>query len=523
MSHHQLVLPPLPAVTEVRGGLTWKTSWGPAPRWATPRSPERPTYGPVVARIARKLGMPLMPWQRYVIDVMHEVDPVTGFWVYDEVVVTVPRQAGKTTLKIPVYVHRLGSIRRWNGWMTAQNGGKALDRWNSSREWMEEAPELAGKIKSKVSIGHEEIRWKSTNGVLRPFTPNGEAMHGESPDLVDVDEWFAFGQVEAEALTGAYEPGFLTRNAQAFKTSTQGTDASYGLNKDTRLGREAVELGRRSGTAYFEWSLEDEVAGVPIEELPDEDLVAACIAIHPAVGFHPTAPAERLQAKIAGYLLNKKLERAEYIRAFGNRRKNEGRPRLIPEPAVVASMEGTRPIPKDARVPVGFGIAVDQHESVRDAAIAAAYRAPDGTVTVEIIRHQSGADWLPAAMIGLAGTWNHTQIAGNNAGATRDSLDRIAGLEPLALTMSDYAAACARVHRELVTVTPRPTFRHIGQAPLTLAMEVVGRRRVGQEGGWAWLTSESCSIAALEAATVAVWAADHPRETEPDPGQFWIA
>ena len=117
--------------------LIWTASSGPAPRWATPRSPERPTFGPAVAAIAAELGMPLMPWQRFIVDVAHEVDPHTGFWMYDEIVVTVPRQAGKTTLKIPVYVHRLGRIERGQLWMTAQSGGKALDRWNSAREWME--------------------------------------------------------------------------------------------------------------------------------------------------------------------------------------------------------------------------------------------------------------------------------------------------------------------------------------------------------------------------------------------------
>src|SRR5215207_11777411 len=115
----------------------WRVSWGPAPRWATPRSLDRPTYGGTLARIGRELGLPPMPWQAYIYDVTHEIDPRTGWWCYDDIVITVPRQAGKTTLKIPLYVHRMGALELAQLWMTAQSGGKALDRWNAARQWME--------------------------------------------------------------------------------------------------------------------------------------------------------------------------------------------------------------------------------------------------------------------------------------------------------------------------------------------------------------------------------------------------
>ncbi len=47
-----------------------------------------------------------MPWQRYVADVSHEVDPATGLLWYREVIVEIPRQSGKTTLGLTVRVHR---------------------------------------------------------------------------------------------------------------------------------------------------------------------------------------------------------------------------------------------------------------------------------------------------------------------------------------------------------------------------------------------------------------------------------
>jgi hypothetical protein len=526
-----LLLPPLAAPSQVRRRLVWPESSGPAPSWATRRSPDRPTYGPVVAAIAAELGMPLMPWQRYIVDVIHEVD-ADGFWVYDEIVITVPRQAGKTTLKIPIYVHRLGNLRLGSLWMTAQSGGKALERWNAARNWMElPGSPLAGMIKSKVSIGHEEILWLATRARLVPFTPNEEEMHGETPDLVDIDEWWAFDWQKTTELEQAYSPGFLTKNAQAIKTSTAGTSKSFGLNRDVARGRQAVELDRRSGLAYFEWSLPDLVNGVPVEDLSDEDLIEACIAIHPAIGFHPRMPAPRMVAHIRSKEWEL-LGRDGFLRAYGNRAQHVGALSIIPGPAWAAAM-GDSPIPRG--VLVGLGAGIDPKHG--DSAIAAAWRDLEtGHVTVEVIRYHPGTDWLVGSFVALAHKWDHVQLALNNAGPTLEAADAIErhpdfdqSWKPgkadgtkgvLRMTAQAYAAGCERIVKE-ATATPRPTFHHIGQAELTLGQETAKKRRVGTGGGWAWDAGDN-SIAPLEAVTAAVWAIDHPRETVPELPRFKV-
>jgi hypothetical protein len=80
------------------------------PLYATPRDPTRKTLGGAVARVAKQLGTPLMPWQRHVADVAMEIDPHTGLLAYGEVDLTTPRQSGKTTLELGVLVHR---CRTW--------------------------------------------------------------------------------------------------------------------------------------------------------------------------------------------------------------------------------------------------------------------------------------------------------------------------------------------------------------------------------------------------------------------------
>src|SRR4051812_49967125 len=76
------------------------------PRFGTPRSPERATLGPAVGMLSAMLGMPFMEWQQHVADVVLEIDPDTGELVYDEYLLTVPRQSGKTTFILAKASHR---------------------------------------------------------------------------------------------------------------------------------------------------------------------------------------------------------------------------------------------------------------------------------------------------------------------------------------------------------------------------------------------------------------------------------
>lgn len=521
----ELVLPPVASARDTHAPLDWRPEWGPAPRWATPRSPHRPTYAGQVSRLAVSIGLPPMPWQAYVLDVANEVDPETGWWAYDEVVVTIPRQAGKTTIKIPLYLHRMSLVPGGELWMTAQNGEKAVARWTKATDAMLRNPDLSPNLRRWIGRSAWKIQDLTTKAILRPFAPNDENMHGESPDLVDVDEWWAFDAVAAEGLQAAYRPGLLTRNAQVWKTSTMGTEESAGLNADVKKGRAAVEMDRRTGTAYFEWSIEDEPGGIPIDELTDDQLVEACLAIHPAVGFHPTAPAEKMRHQIRTDLKRPgndgegTLSRREYIRAYGNRLQSKaGGWQVISQPQWVAAMSD-RPIPPG--VPVGLGFEVDPDG--RDAAISVAWRAPDGRGLVEVVKVQDGATWLAADVVALCTRWEVVQVAVQNSGPARHVADALiaGGMEVLRLSQMDFSAACAMFHGE-VTAKGQPKARHIGQAVLNSAVEHVTKRRTGPSGAWAWRIDPAVSITALVAGTAALWAADHPRELEEDLGPFRV-
>ncbi|GAA1549884.1 hypothetical protein GCM10009804_03070 [Kribbella hippodromi] len=496
--------------------LNWPDSHGPAPRWATSRSPERPTYGPAVAEIAEQLGTPLMPWQRHVVDVALEVRP-DGSWAYSEIVITIPRQAGKTTVLRPITVHRClaGDVRRV--FLAAQTRKHSRRRWMDACSAMQHSRLLKGKTKQKVSNGFESLEFPATGSSFEPFAPSGEDLHGETPDLVLLDEIWAFTADEYAVLMGAIQPGFTTKDGQTIKTSTAGTAASYGLNEARERGRAAVERGDVTGIAYFEWSLPDELDGVALDELDDMALLAAVLKHHPArcqdpechgpAGGKPCPHGFTVRdASIAES--QSKMDRSEFLRGFGNRSTETEADRVIPESAVTASSTVDR-IPAD----VAPGIAFDVDPDRRCATITAGWRGPDGRSLVEIIEHGLGTRWVAGAVIGILERQGLKRVTVNNAGPARDVADEIerSGFEVDRVTAPDYAAACVRFHDE-IRAMPQPTVLHYGQADLVEAFGHLAWRRLGQSLAF---TSSGEPVTAVTAAALAVWAADHPAAIEP--------
>jgi phage terminase large subunit-like protein len=212
------------------------------PRWATPRTPERPTYGANVAAVSEAMGRPLMPHQREIVDVFLEVqseeagDPEPGEWAYGDGFAGLERRAGKTSLISPIVAHRARLIRRASMWMTAQSRDKARLRWMDVTDDLLSSV-LRDDVRRKIGNMHEELLWHQTMGRLKPFAPNEDGLHSETPDLVLVDELWAFDAEQARVIKAGYVPAMATSSGQAFKMSTAGTEKSSWLNQTRRSGR----------------------------------------------------------------------------------------------------------------------------------------------------------------------------------------------------------------------------------------------------------------------------------------------
>lgn len=448
------------------------------PRWGTPRSLHRPTLGQRVAEVAQLLGTPLMPWQRLVADAALEVDPATGLLVYREVVLTVPRQSGKTLLLLCLMVHRaLGFGQRQRILYTAQTRNDARRKWEDEHVAVLEASPFGGMFVVRKSNGAEAIRWN--NGSMHGVTSSTEkAGHGETLDLGVMDEAFAH---EDPRLEQAMKPAMITRpQPQAWVVSTAGTDRSTFLRGKIDAGRQRVTAGVTAGSAYFEWSAADDA---------DPGAAATWRSCMPALGHTVTERAIRAEYE--------SMELPEFRRAFLNQW-----PDVFPVDAVIpgeAWQALTDPRSR-AQDPVAF--AADMTPDRSSSAIAVSGLRPDGNVHVEIVDCHPGTEWVVDRVAQLAARWKPCAVVIDGAGPAGSFIAPLEarGIEIIKPSARDMAQACGQFYDHAVN----KTLRHLDQAPLAAALAGARRRDLGD--AWAWARKNvTVDICPLVAATLAAW------------------
>lgn len=459
----------------------------PAPKFATVRDADAPSMGALQARFAEVwLGHQLMPWQRYVAETGGELhyDPDTGQWRprYPLVVVTVPRQAGKSHLAMAQVGERMLSVPGFRAWYTAQTGGDARDQFLKFADETLEGTPLAAVMRTLRGNGHEVM--KAPNGsTLRPHPPTEAAMHGKQSDRSDIDEGWAFPDFHGQQLLQAIAPTQLTRPmAQVWVWSAGGTAASTWL-------AELVARGRAGdpGMAYFEWGIPDEL------DVADLEAVAAH---HPAVGHTMTLESMRRLATLLP-------DPSEFARAAGNR-WTEVIGGAIPADQW-ADARHPADMPEDTPVAWGAARAADGSH----VAIAAATVLESGELLAELV------DVVPAhgaaeAVKSWAGS-NTLAVSRNGASATLADELELLRVQLLSLTTQQESAACQAFTDGLAArarkFRPHPV--------LDQSVAVTGRRRI-TGGGFVWApTADGGSTAALEAVTWAGHALRHRRITAP--------
>lgn len=230
------------------------------PLYGTKRTPSRETLGPRVAQIAEILGKPLMPWQRYVMDVALEVTS-DGLPAFHTVILVVMRQNGKTELLLPLMTHRA------TGWgpnqrilYTTQTASKAREKWEDIHvKRLKESP-LAPMFTTRLRLNQEALMW--SNGSM--WSPGAATAKtggtGDTLNLGIIDE--AWSRPDNRTEVGM-RPAMLTQPNRQLWLCSMVPGASRAANVDSmylrqkmRTGRRLVEQGNTSGIAYFEWSAE---------------------------------------------------------------------------------------------------------------------------------------------------------------------------------------------------------------------------------------------------------------------------
>ena len=422
------------------------------------------------------LATPLMPWQRHVVDVALEIDLATGLLAYRTVVVTVPRQAGKTTLLLSVMTHRalgpFGGNQRIV--YTAQTAQDARHKWRDEHVPMLEQSEFGPMFEVRHSNGSEAVRWG--NGSLQTIVATTEkAGHGQSLDLAVVDEAFAHDNRLEQSL----KPAMITREQpQLWIISTAGTASSTWLRSKVDLGRESCSTGEDNGFAYFEWS-----AGDDDDPTADE----TWLGCHPAVGH--TISLDALRADFAS------MELAEAERAYLNRWTSAAVASPIPVSTWNRREDGTMQLGDD------LVFAVDVAPDRASGSIVAA--GPVGERHgIELVDHRRGTEWVVSRCIELADRWKPRAFVVDGAGPASTVIPDLeaAGLTVVVSGSRDMATACGRIYDAVIN----DKMLHLGQPPLTAAVTGAAKRKLGD--AWAWSRSSSAvDISPLVAATLALW------------------
>lgn len=475
------------------------------PRWETPRSPERETFGHQIAKVAARLGQPFMPWQEQVALVGGEIDPDTGVPAYREVVITVPRQSGKTTLVLSWEVQRavgwrhLGPQRIAYSAQTGNDARKKLIR--------DQVPILTPHKKALgirrvlKGMGNESVEWLNGSQIVL-LASSEDSGHGPTVDLGIKDELFA--DVD-DRRDQALVPAMATKPAaQIITASTMGTEESVPLNQAVERGRVMAEAGIRSGTAYFEWSADED------SDPDDEDVWWGCM---PALGFTQGVAAIRHARQT--------LALAEFRRAFLNIRDGRRQPPVIDAAAWAACA-----VPSSSRPSEPLALAFDVTPDRSWSAVGIAGAHPAGTQG-EVADHRPGTGWVVDRLVELRDRYRPALIVYDATGPAAALADKAeqAGLELRPVSTREHQAACGSLY-DAVTGTPEfeggpvtRTFAHIGQPELNAAVDGATKRMVGD--AWLWnRKSSSIDICPLVAVTLAVWA--HSQAPAPA-SSLWVA
>lgn len=454
----------------------------PLPRFATKRDPSLYSIGPLQSAFARRwYRRPFLRWQDLVADVAGERLP-SGRPRYGLGLVTVQRQAGKTDYMLTSAGERCMSRPDFIYGHTAQTGNDAQKQFLKFDKNVVQKSPLKHLVHVRKGKGAADMTFRN-GSLIMPGPPTDQHGHGEQFDLYDIDEGWAFPDDQGSAILQAIGPTQLTRpDPQIRIWSAGGTPESTWLAKLVARGR----AGDPS-MFYFEWSIPDDMG------LDDDELIAS---YHPAYG-------ELIDAAAIAKLrvdLDAEKDPGAFARAAGNRWTDVIGGSIPAE--LWKSVAWTEPVPDG--VPVAFGAA--RSEDGSQVAIVAAFDAGDRTI-VEV------CDILPTAyraaehVEGWVGSDSFAVDRGGSSTALYDELITRDNREPLPVTARDVSGACqylldALPHRGVV-------FRQ--HDALDQSVKIAGKRKL-DSGGFVWAHTAEGQIAALQAATLAVWALRHREE-----------
>jgi phage terminase large subunit-like protein len=236
--------------------------------------------GDEIAQLAESIGLPLLPWQDFVIRDMTAVDDENMF-IRKTSLVLCARQQGKTHLARMMMLGHLFLFGSKNVIIMSSNRSMALDTFRQVAYAIEEAPELNKQVKQiRFANGTESIELKS-GARLDVVAATRDGSRGRTADLLYIDE---VREISEEGFRAATPTTRARPNAQTLLTSNAGDAFSTVLND---LRERALSFPPKT-FGFYEYSAPQ------FAKINDE---AAWAMANPALGY--TVTLEALQEAVA--------------------------------------------------------------------------------------------------------------------------------------------------------------------------------------------------------------------------------
>ena len=236
--------------------------------------------GDEIAQLAESIGLPLLPWQDFVIRDMTAVDDENMF-IRKTSLVLCARQQGKTHLARMMMLGHLFLFGSKNVIIMSSNRSMALDTFRQVAYAIEEAPELNKQVKQiRFANGTESIELKS-GARLDVVAATRDGSRGRTADLLYIDE---VREISEEGFRAATPTTRARPNAQTLLTSNAGDAFSTVLND---LRERALSFPPKT-FGFYEYSAPQ------FAKITDKDAWAMA---NPALGY--TVTLEALEEAVA--------------------------------------------------------------------------------------------------------------------------------------------------------------------------------------------------------------------------------
>lgn len=424
----------------------------PSPRWS-PATPPGKNLAGKAEIISRAVGKPFQPWQKeaskWITELNNPGSRLTFRWPL--VTIQIPRQAGKTVLAAVLMITRAMLFPGSDIRHAAQLGKDASELWERMRDWLtaDQCP-YRSMVTARSGKGDQCLTF-ANGSTIRPFPVNREAGHGKSPDMVFIDEAWAFSKEAGEELLTAIKPSMITRrDRQIIIVSAAGDSDSIWWDDLVKQGR-AADSDPCASQCHIEYAPD-----------PDSDPYdPKTWEYHPALGHLISL------ADIAGEANGK---RDQFIRSYLNLSTKRRGGIVDMERWDSLAGDVTEP-PSDIKIYFGADVALDRTA----ASIFAAWKNPGGHAFLTPWDVRPGWRWITPALADLIDSGCDVTL--DDAAAARLVIQdlRAGGRSPRVMRMRDASTAWAA----MVSAIADGTITHTGSPSLRAALVAAQTRQSG--------------------------------------------